>query len=66
MTRVIVLLLATFVATQSANAMRSVSIPQDDRVFSVGESEAFEATPYTHILKRAWTAAAPFTATKCR
>jgi len=51
MTRVIVLLLATFVATQSANAMRSVSIPQDDRVFSVGESEAFEATPYTHILK---------------
>ncbi len=51
MMRVFFAALMIAVAALPAYAARSVSIPQDDRVFSVGESEPFEATPYTYLKK---------------
>jgi pimeloyl-ACP methyl ester carboxylesterase len=51
MIRAIFVLATVILASLPAHAMRSVSIPQDDRVFQIGESEAFDETPYTYLMK---------------
>ena len=51
MIRLFVTLCAAFALSMQAQAMRSVTIPQDSRVFEMGESGPFEETPYTLTMK---------------
>jgi len=53
MLRIIFALCVTIALSLQAHAMRSVEIPQDSRMFEIGESEPFEETPYTLMMKEA-------------
>ena len=51
MIKVIFALTATLLVALQAQAMRSVSIPQNERIFEIGESEPFGPTANTYLMK---------------